>query len=436
MCVNQQPSGDPVVVPPSQPNGVMVDLLHPQEVPATAPAAEATAATASTPIAPAVPPKPVMNVAPITPNVPTIPSLPPLPSAPAPSAPLAPVAAAPVVPPTGPVQIGTTQQPRLRKPFPTKIVAIIVGLLVVLGAGGGAAFFFLQPKPEPVAETPVQVEAGPITNLSQATSSAVIAAGGVVNQTTIGLKFDFQTSANRGTVVPEIEVAPVGTAFTNEPTKSGDPIEATGKTLSLTVPATDQKDGNYHWQARIKVGEQVGEWTAFSADTISYGIDTVAPTAPTVTTVDTKKVTGSAVTITSVRPVFSGTSEAGSTVDLTVKPEGLSYTATTGADGKWTITPTADIPNGEHTVAVSTKDGAGNAANTEFALSVNPVANTAPQATPSPDASPVPTPTPTNTPEPTLAPTGDPVAPVALGAFLALAASTLGLWRLSRRYER
>jgi hypothetical protein len=388
----------------------MVDLLHPQEFAPEAPVVVA-------PPAPSPAPTPAPPV--IAPPV--------LPPVPAP----APVAQTPSV-----NQIGTTQQPRLKKAFPIKKVIIgVLALLVLGGLGvGGYIFFGKSATPKPVAK--VDITAGPVSQLAQSSGTSLLAAGAATNQGTLNLTFDLATSANIGSGVPEVEVQPLGTAFKNEATTSGTAVVATGHTLHLAVPATGFKDGSYHWQARIKVGDTAGAWSAFSADLVSFIVDTSAPAAPVLSTVGGTKSNGTAVTTVTQKPVFAGTAEANTKIMLAVAPEGISYTSTTSADGNWTITPTDDLPNGDHQVTVTATDSAGNTSHTDIKVSVNPVPTAvaaAPSQSPAPISSSTPTPSPTTAP--TLAPTGDPVVPISFLALMILALSTLGLYGLSRRNE-
>lgn len=115
---------------------------------------------------------------------------------------------------------------------------------------------------------------------------------------------------------------------------------------------------------------------------------------------------GQSISVTTNRPVFNGTAAAGSTVNLTIAPENIGLTATAASDGSWSITPSSDLPNGDHSATVS--DGTSQVA---FQLSVNPGSSNGSS----------------------LAQTGDPVALISLLAALALVGSLAGL-RLTRRH--
>ena len=377
----------------------MVDLLHPQEFAPEPP-----------PAAPVIAPP----VAAVIPAPPATPAPPVLPAAPA------------TAPPPSVNQIGTTQQPMLKKPFPVKMISIVVVVLLLLaGLGAGAYIYFGKAAtPKPVVK--VNATSGPVSQLAQSSGTALLAAGAATNQPTLNLTFDFATSANAGSVIPEVEVQPLGTAFKNEATTTGTAFSTTGHTLHLGVPTAGIKDGSYHWQGRVKVADTAGAWSQFSADSVSFIVDTIAPGAPILLTVGGAKTTGTTVKTTSQRPLFAGTADPNAKITVAVAPEGLSYSATSSADGKWSLTPTDDVPNGSHTVTITASDFAGNTSHTDITVSVNPVPTAVAAA---PSASPAPT------TAPTLAPTGDPVVPVSLVALITLALSALGLYGVARRHE-
>ena len=172
----------------------------------------------------------------------------------------------------------------------------------------------------------------------------------------------------------------------------------------------------------------------FSADAVSFIVDTIAPGTPILSTVGGARTTGTTVKTSSQRPLFAGTADPNTKITLAVAPEGLSYSATSSVDGKWSITPADDLPNGDHAVTVTATDAAGNSSRTVTTVSVNPVPTA---VAVSPSASPVPgsAQTPAPTAAPTLAPTGDPVVPVSLFAIMILALSALGLYGIARRHE-
>ncbi len=85
----------------------------------------------------------------------------------------------------------------------------------------------------------------------------------------------------------------------------------------------------------------------------TWTIDTKAPAAPVVLTPKDNAL------LNNPKPTFSGTAEAGSKVVVAVDGKSIG-TATAAADGKWTLTPGTALAEGEHTVAATAADAAGN----------------------------------------------------------------------------
>ena len=398
----------------------MVDLLHPQEITAVS----NPPASVPLPIAPPPTPPAILQSQFTTPPV----------QAPSP---------APILPPIPrPVQIGSTQMPGLaksssrKKPLIIAIIALI--LLVIIGA---VVFVLMRKAPTPVIQmTKVAVKAGEITNIAQASTDGVLAPGAVSKQATVAFSFDFGTTATSGIVIPEVEVQPINTHFTDQPNITGKTATASGSTLHLTAQSDTLKDGSYHWQALMRVGSDNGPWKAYELNPFSFGIATGALAAPAVPVVDSVggvKVVEGKVTATSTKPVFYGTAPIGSVVTLVIKPAAATYKATTDNSGAWTITPTADIPSGDHTVSITAKPTSGASTSSEIIVSIAPVVT---EATPTPkvipDPAATPSPTPSATPAPVLAPTGDPIVPIMTSALLILILSLCGLYRLALHNDR
>jgi hypothetical protein len=418
--VEPQQNNIPAENPPAQANGVMVDLLHPQELPP----------------APVAPPAPVQAP-------PPAPTPPPAPVAPAT---LQSQFTTPPVPTPHPVQVGSTQMPGQAKPASRKKPLIITAIaILVLAVIGVVAYILMHKTTAPVAPAAkVAVKAGEVTNLAQSSTEGVLAAGAVTKQATIAFAFDFTTSANSGSVIPEVEVQLIDTHFTDQPNITGQSISATGHTLHLMAESAALKDGNYHWQARIRVGNDNGPWKAYDVNPFSFGVATgvvAAPAAPVVDSVGGVKVADGKVTTTTVRPVFYGTAPKGSSITLAIKPGSTTYKGTTDNSGAWTITPTADLASGDHTATITAKPASGASTTVDVAVSIAPVvaeATPAPTTSPDPATTPAATPvaTPSATPSPVLAPTGDPVAPIMGIAFVIFLLTLFGLHRLTPRHER
>ncbi|MFT4050214.1 MAG: Ig-like domain-containing protein, partial [Solirubrobacterales bacterium] len=115
------------------------------------------------------------------------------------------------------------------------------------------------------------------------------------------------------------------------------------------VELSDLDDGTHTYSVR-----QVDEAGNISgAGSVSWTVDTTAPTGTTITAPTDGTHTSQ------TKPVFSGEAEAGSSVTVY---EGTTEicTAITGDDGKWTCTATDALSQGEHTFTAVATDEAGN----------------------------------------------------------------------------
>lgn len=85
-----------------------------------------------------------------------------------------------------------------------------------------------------------------------------------------------------------------------------------------------------------------------------------APAIPTITSVGTVQMHGvGTVYYTGHRPTFTGTAEPGAAIKVGIHSAPIILTTTVVGAGNWSVTPTQDIPNGEHQVIITaTKDGA------------------------------------------------------------------------------
>lgn len=318
-----------------------------------------------------------------------------------------------------------------------KVVAVLVMLLLAAGAGIGGWWFLTQRGGETASPAPVEVAvATPSGLIQKGADGKDIAAKGSTNQTSVKFNFTLATSANTGSVVPEVELRPVGTAFTGEPTITGQEVSADGNDLNFSVESDTLTQGNYHWQARVKKGEEASEWAIFGDDasTVAFSIDTAPPAQPTVSSIGGQPVANPTV-VTSNTPAFSGKADAGSKITIAVGTES-NITATTDSNGSWTATPTTQIANGQHDVTVISVDPAGNSSSQlKLALTVNPVtaADTAPKPSVSSGQTSTPPPA-TPAPDTTLAPTGDDTSLVSLISLCVLALSIVGFMVIRRRY--
>lgn len=315
------------------------------------------------------------------------------------------------------------------------IIGVLVMLLLVAGAGIGG-WWFLTQNNQTSAPVPIEISVATPTELTQAGSDGKdIPAKGSTNQTTVKFNFAMATSATTGSVVPEVELRPVGTAFTGEPTVTGQEVTADGGDLSFSVESDTLTQGSYHWQARVKKGDEASEWAVFGEDAsaAAFSIDTAPPAQPTVSSIGGQPVANPTI-VTSNTPAFSGKADAGSKIAIAVG-SAANLNATADSSGNWTVTPTSQIANGQYEVTVVAVDPAGNSSSqAKVALTVNPAiaADTAPKPTVSSGQAATP---PAETPATptTLAPTGDNTKDISLVSLFVLALAGVGFMLIRRR---
>ncbi|ADO68124.1 adventurous gliding motility protein AgmC [Stigmatella aurantiaca] len=182
------------------------------------------------------------------------------------------------------------------------------------------------------------------------------------------------SSTNNFTVDATAPVAPVVTtpangSITNDNTPTYSGTAEPGSTVNIIVDgtsvgtATANASGNWSFTpttpladgphtVRATATDAAGN-TSPSSSTNNFTVDATAPVAPVVAT----PANGS--TTNDNTPTYSGTAEPGSTVNVIV--DGTSVgTATANASGNWTLTPTAPLAEGPHTVNATATDAAGN----------------------------------------------------------------------------
>ena len=207
-------------------------------------------------------------------------------------------------------------------------------------------------------------------------------------------EFD-NTSAASAALATEIDtVAPTaptvtGDAQTNDntPTFTGTAeanatVEVFDGSTSLGT-ATADGSGNWTFTPASSLGEGNHSITATATDdfdntgassgALSTEIDSIAPTAPTVT--------GNAQTNDNT-PTFMGTAEANASVEVF---DGSTSLGTTTADGSgdWTFTPTASLSDGNHSITATATDAVDNvsSASTALAIEIDTIAPNAPTVT-------------------------------------------------------
>ncbi|WP_409242862.1 Ig-like domain-containing protein [Enterobacter hormaechei] len=143
-------------------------------------------------------------------------------------------------------------------------------------------------------------------------------------------------------------------------------------TWSFT-PSVDLGRGEHTFTATAK--DPMGNESASSSWTVT--IDTDAPVKPTIDAAldDVGSVQGNLANGGSTddpTPTLSGKAEAGSTVKI-YDQNGLLGEVTAKADGTWSFSPTAKLPEGEHRFHVTATDRAGNtsAASDDFVLNLD-----------------------------------------------------------------
>ena len=302
----------------------------------------------------------------------------------------------------------------------------LVIIIILAALGGGAWWYFKSYRPaHQTAATPsqqtVQVTAQTPATLGQQDSTGkAITAGGATDKGQVTLTFSMATTANSGSVTPEVEVEPLATAFTGQSTSSGSAVTASGSAINASVSVTGLAEGSYHWQARFESGGSTSNWAPFAAagtTTADFMIDLTPPTAAKVTSVGGTAIKSGATSAstTNNQPTFVGTADPGSAIAINIAPDGMALSGTADSSGHWTITPTATIPNGAHTLTIAAADSAGNTTSTTLTLNVNTVAVAPTTAT--------------------VAPTGDNTLPLTLAGLAVLILAGLGLvW--TRRHGR
>ena len=274
----------------------------------------------------------------------------------------------PVIASTGQTVVAASKPQKSRR----KTMLILVVGLILAGAAGFAAYtFFAKPN---VSETEVPAAILSVDQLSpedltQATDKADLSAGSQTNANVLIFSGKAPTDAPAGLSL-QIEIQPLGTDFTGEPTE--DAIAVADDTDPLKLTVTGYAPGSYHWQARLSDGTSNGPWTPFNSaedagKTADFTIDRTAPAAAAFKTLNGRTVSSKTLSSTVAQPVMTGTAEAGSSVTVAFN-ESLTYKATVASDGAWTMTAGATVPNGKYTMTITTTDAAGNAVVTSYTL--------------------------------------------------------------------
>ncbi len=201
------------------------------------------------------------------------------------------------------------------------------------------------------------------------------------------------TAQNTPTLTGTAEVGATVTIF-NGPTALGSATAGANGTYSFT-PAAPLPDGGYTLTAIAR--DAAGNLGAASAPVL-LTIDTLAPAAPVFTV-------GGGLT-NDATPTLTGTAEAGATVTILDGATVLG-TAVAGTDGVFSVTPSAALAQGSHTLTATARDGVGNVSplSANLALTLDLTAPGAPILNPL---------GPTNDTTPTLTGTAEPGATVTI----------------------
>jgi hypothetical protein len=218
----------------------------------------------------------------------------------------------------------------------------------ISGDGGTGTDIFLGPAPPPPSPAIATIGVADAVNVVNLTITGTTAAG-----TTVALTFGAEAPA---------------AATVN------------GTTWSYTLTATDIAALGQGLEKTFLATATNANGTSAPASSLDFSVDTVAPTAPVITSPATTDIAA---------PVITGTAEAGDTVTVTVA--GATYT-TMATDGAWSIDLGDAVPddgslalndNGTNSVTASATDPAGNISilGTQT-LTIGPMAAAGPSATP------------------------------------------------------
>ncbi|WP_051265817.1 Ig-like domain-containing protein [Nakamurella lactea] len=234
----------------------------------------------------------------------------------------------------------------------TTVTVLLNGNPVGTASADGAGAWSMLPG-TPLADGPYA-----------ATATAADAAGNVspVSNTR---DFTVDTAAPAAPVI----TVPVDGSSTNDTTPDISGTAEANSTVTVSVEdeviGTADVDGTGNWTLTPTTPLAPGSHTATATATdlagnispvsneVGFTVDTTAPVAPVITA----PADGS--TTTDPTPPISGTAEPLSTVTVTVDGTVIGTADADGA-GNWTLTPTAPLPDGEHTATATATDAAGN----------------------------------------------------------------------------
>jgi hypothetical protein len=106
--------------------------------------------------------------------------------------------------------------------------------------------------------------------------------GAWTNQTTVVLRFTMTDASPTDSLVPEVEIKPVTTAFNGSGLRAGSPVASTGAPVQGSVTVTALSNGvSYHWRARVRdAAGQISGWASFGGNAETsrdVAVDTTPP---------------------------------------------------------------------------------------------------------------------------------------------------------------
>src|SRR3989339_368170 len=135
----------------------------------------------------------------------------------------------------------------------------------------GTYSYFFPPKP-PVSLAQYKAD-----------GSTVLTIGEYTNETTAVMKFTMDSPLASETLIPQVEIKPVGTSFTGTANFTGTGVAFSGSTVTGSVTVTLATGNVYHWQARVTGANGSSPWVSYPTSTpnaeaaADIGCDTTIP---------------------------------------------------------------------------------------------------------------------------------------------------------------
>ncbi|RZL50076.1 MAG: T9SS type B sorting domain-containing protein [Pedobacter sp.] len=193
----------------------------------------------------------------------------------------------------------------------------------------------------------------------------------IVNQT----NQNFATNVNRPLITGTGEPGSIIEIFNAGVSLGFATVDAGGK-FTFT-PTTSLADGIVAITTKAK--DAAGN-TSSSSTSFTFTVDTQAPNAPIITSVD-GKITQNFIT-TNNKPILTGTAEPGSIIEVFNGTTSLGF-VTVAANGTYTFTSSTSFPDGNYILNLKTKDAAGNisSSSANFNFTIDATAPNAPVIT-------------------------------------------------------